>query len=68
MKLEISGVTSVAGEGTAIVLKADNRNATNSLKEPTNVVPATEKVTGLGTNFTRSYPPCSITILELMTK
>ncbi len=67
-KVEISGVNSIAKEGTATVLKADNRDATNSLNEPNKVVPVTEKVRGLGTSFTRSYPPCSITILELEAK
>ena len=67
-KVEISGVNSIANEGTATVLKADNRDATNSLNEPNKVVPITEKVTGLRASFTRSYPPCSITILELDAK
>ena len=67
-KIEINGVTSIADEGTATVLKADNRDATNSLETPQNVVPTTDKTTGLGTSFTRSFPPCSITILELSAK
>jgi len=66
--VEITGVSSVADAGTATVLKADNRDATNSLEDPKHVVPTTEPVTGLSTNFTRSYPPCSITILELTAK
>ena len=65
VKLEISGVNSIAGKGTATVLKADNRDTTNSLDDPKKVVPTTETVDGLGTRFTRTFPPCSITILEL---
>ena len=68
LAIEIAGVSSIANEGTATVLKADNRDVTNSLNDPKHVVPATETVTGLGTSFTRSYPPCSITILELTAK
>ena len=68
VKVEISGVSSIADEGTATVLKADKRDATNSLKEPENVVPATAIINGLGTSFTRTFPPCSITILELQAK
>jgi len=64
----IAGVSSIADAGTATVLKADNRDATNSLEDPKHVVPTTEPVTGLSTNFTRTYPPCSITILELTVK
>ena len=66
--VEISGATSVAAKGSAIVLKADKLDDTNSLLEPTKIVPVTEKVKGLGTNFTRTFPPYSITILALKTK
>ena len=68
VKVDISGVNSIADAGMATVLKAANREATNSLQEPAKVVPVTEKVNDLGTSFTRSYPPCSITILELSAK
>jgi alpha-N-arabinofuranosidase len=68
VKIEISGASSVADEGTVTVLKADNRDATNSIDDPKRVVPVTEKVNGLGASFTRSFPPCSITILELTVK
>jgi alpha-N-arabinofuranosidase len=66
--IEISGVKSVTSKGTAIVLQAKNHNETNSLKDPKHVVPETEKVKGLGTSFTRTFPPCSITVLELNAK
>ena len=68
VKIEINGVNSIADEGTATVLKAENRDATNSLGEPMKVVPATEKVSGLSASFTRTFPSCSITILELQAK
>ena len=68
VKIEISGVKSVAAEGIATVLKADNRDATNSLNDPQHVVPVTDNVSGLGASFTRTFPPCSITILELDAK
>ena len=68
VKIEISGVTSVEPEGTAIVLKADSPNDTNSIDEPTKIVPVTGTVEGLGADFTREFPPYSITILELKAK
>jgi len=64
-RVEISGVSTVADTGTAVVLKADNRDATNSIDDPQRIVPTAETVTGLGVSFTRSYPRCSITILKL---
>jgi alpha-N-arabinofuranosidase len=68
VKIQISGVTTVEPEGTAIVLKADSPNDTNSIDEPTKIVPVTETVEGLGADFTREFPPYSITVLKLNTK
>ncbi len=68
VQVEISGVTSVADQGSAIVLKADKLDDTNSLIEPKKIIPVTEKATGLGASFTRTFPPYSITILELSAK
>jgi alpha-N-arabinofuranosidase len=68
VKIEVNGVKSVSAKGTAIVLQAKNRTETNSLKDPKHVMPVTEKVNGLGSSFTRTFPPCSITVLELQSK
>jgi len=67
VKIQISGAASVAAEGEAIVLKANSPEDTNSIQEPDKIVPATEKVEGLGTDFTRDFPPYSITVLKLKT-
>ena len=68
VKIEINGVKSVSSKGTATVLKAAKREETNSIKDPKHIVPETETVRGLGASFTRTFPPCSITILELRSK
>jgi alpha-N-arabinofuranosidase len=65
VKITISGAAAVEPEGTATVLKANSPDDTNSVQEPTRIVPVTEKADGLGTDFTREFPPYSITILEL---
>ncbi len=67
VKIEISGAPAVEAEGEAVVLKANSPDDTNSIQEPDKVVPVTEKVDGLGTDFTREFPPYSITVLELRT-
>jgi alpha-N-arabinofuranosidase len=66
--IQISGTTAVEAQGTAIVLKADKPDDTNSIQEPTKIVPVTETADGLGTDFTREFPPYSVTILELKAK
>ncbi len=68
VQIEISGVAAVAAKGRATVLKADKLDDTNSLEQPTKIVPVMETVSGLSARFTRSFPPYSITILELKTK
>jgi len=68
VRVQISGVGSVAAQGSATVLKADKPDDTNTIQKPTKIVPAVENVDGLGTDFTRGFPPYSITILELKAK
>jgi len=68
VKIQISGAAAVEAEGTAIVLKADRPDDTNSIQEPARIIPVTKKVDGLGTEFTREFPPYSITVLELKAK
>ena len=41
---------------------------TNSITETTKIIPVTTSVDGLGSSFTREFPPYSITILELRGK
>jgi alpha-N-arabinofuranosidase len=66
--VKISGANNVAASAEAIVMSASSPNDTNSLQEPKKIVPVTANVDGLGADFTRDFPPYSITILELKTK
>jgi len=68
VRIQISGASAVEAEGRAVVLMANSPDDTNSIQEPTKIVPVTEKVDGLGIDFTREFPPYSITILELKAK
>jgi alpha-L-arabinofuranosidase len=65
VRVEIAGVKSVVATGTAITLSSANPTDTNSITEPTKIVPVTTKVSGLGSTFTRELAPYSITVLEL---
>ena len=68
VRVQISGVSTVEAGGQALVLKAGSPDDTNSIQEPKKIIPVVEKVAGLGTDFTRDFPPYSITILELKAK
>jgi alpha-L-arabinofuranosidase len=62
--LNIAGVTNVSATATATVLSAATTTAANSITSPTAVVPVTSAVSGLGTNFSYTFPGYSITILQ----
>ena len=68
VRIQISGAPSIEAAGTATVLKAGSRDDTNTILEPEKIVPVSESVDGLGADFTREFPPFSITVLELKTK
>ena len=65
VKVSISGLTSIAPAGKTITLSSASINDTNSITDPHKVEPVTADVTGLGTEFTRTVPANSVTILEL---
>lgn len=65
--VQIAG-TQIRPEGEAVVLKANSPEDTNSIEKPRNIVPQTEEVHDLSANFTRVFPPYSITVLKLKTK
>jgi alpha-N-arabinofuranosidase len=66
--VELTGIKKVARTGHAIVLKAASPDDTNSIEQPTNIVPVATTMHGLGKQFTKVLPPYSITILELAAK
>ena len=68
IQVEIKGAANINPEGEAEVLHGGSLDDTNSITEPTKVVPHTEKVTGLGARFTREFPAYSVTVLKVRTK
>jgi alpha-N-arabinofuranosidase len=47
------------------VLTSPNPLDTNSINDPTKIVPVTMKISGLGASFTRDFAPYSINILKI---
>ncbi|MBW8891637.1 MAG: hypothetical protein JF617_05555, partial [Burkholderiales bacterium] len=68
VQVDLAGAAKVAAEGKAIVLASANKEDTNTIAEPTKVVPVTSKASGLGTQFSYSFAPYSVTVLVLSTK
>ena len=63
--ISISGLSSVAPGGRTVTLSASSPEETNTVMEPNKIAPVTADVTGLGSDFTRTFPPYSIAVLEL---
>jgi len=68
VQVDLAGAGKVAAEGKAIVLSSARKEDTNSIAEPTRVMPVTSKASGLGKQFSYSFAPYSVTVLVLSTK
>jgi alpha-L-arabinofuranosidase len=66
--ITLDGVTSVAPKGTEIVIHSDNSKDTNSITDPTKIIPITSDLTGLTPTFTHTFLPYSVTILRIPTQ
>jgi alpha-N-arabinofuranosidase len=64
----ISGASSIDPAGRMITLSASSPADTNSISDPTRIVPVTSSVDGLSSDFTKTMPPYSVTILEIQSK
>ena len=65
--VKITGANNVVSSAEAAIMSASSPDDTNSIQEPTKIVPVTSNVDGLGADFTRAFPPYSITVLQLKT-
>ncbi len=66
--ITLSGVTAVEPSGQAVTMSGSGPTDTNSITDPVRIVPVTTKVDGLSANFTRTFPPYSISVLEVKAK
>lgn len=67
VSVNLNGIRSVAASATLIELAADP-TATNSMAEPTSVVPVTRQVGGVALSFKHTFAPYSISVLRLSAK
>ncbi len=64
LKVEIKGVTGLASKASVITL-GGNPEDTNSITQPTKVLPIKSTVSGLTPEFTYTMPPHSIVVITL---
>jgi alpha-N-arabinofuranosidase len=65
VNIRLKGVTNVHGEGKVISLRGSGPSDTNSITEPTRIVPMTEALKNVTPSFDYTFPGWSITVLEL---
>jgi alpha-N-arabinofuranosidase len=63
--ISLTGIAKVKSEGTLVVIKGAKPDDTNSITEPTKIVPVTSKLKGAGLNFKQKLAPYSVNILKL---
>jgi alpha-N-arabinofuranosidase len=65
VRINLNGVTAVSPDGLSVVLTSPDPLDTNSITEPTKIVPVITKIGGFGASFTRNFSPYSINILKI---
>ena len=68
IKINIDGVVKVSPEATMVVIKSDKPDDTNTITDPKKIVPVTTTVKKLGKSFQQSFPPYSVTVLQIQTR
>ncbi len=68
LDIKLTGANSVQSAGTLISLSATTPDETNTISNPTKIVPVQSALRNTGTNFRHELPPYSIQVLELSLK
>jgi len=68
IQVNLQGISNLLGNATAIVIKGDKPEDTNSITNPEKIVPVKTIINGMKQNFEHLLPPYSVTILQLQTK
>ncbi len=63
--IRIQGDTRIAPQGRATLLTSANDTDENSFDEPKRVVPVAKDISGLAATFNHTFPPHSVTVLQL---
>jgi alpha-L-arabinofuranosidase len=65
VKIVLGGLTKIQEEGQVITLSAGSPEDTNSITEPTKIVPVSSPLKNVASTFSYTFPAYSITVLEL---
>lgn len=68
IKINLDGAAKVSPRATIVVIKSDKPTDTNTISEPQKIVPLTSTVNGLRKTFRQSFPPYSVTVMQIQTR
>lgn len=68
VQISLAGVPTVVPTGLASVLTSASSTDTNTLTDPVHIVPALTTVGGLSQNFSYTFAPLSVTVLQIQTQ
>jgi len=65
VNIALDGAMGLASTGKAITLSAIKPDETNSIKDPKHLIPIESEITGIGSRFSYTFPPYSVSVLQL---
>jgi alpha-N-arabinofuranosidase len=68
VRIDLAGAASVEPTGTAIVLAGSSPTDTNTLADPTHIVPVSAALEGVSSSFSHTFPAYSLSVLVLQTR
>ena len=68
IKINLDGAVKVSPDATIVTIKSDKPDDTNTINEPEKIVPVTTTVKGLRKNSQQTFPPYSVTVMQIQTQ
>jgi alpha-N-arabinofuranosidase len=68
LQVNVQGAGKVVAQGRSVTIGSGAADDTNSITEPTKVVPVTADEKGFGKRFKHRFPPYSVTVLQVQVK
>ena len=68
MAITLDGAPQIAKQGSLVTLTGTNPSETNTIRNPTRIVPVTTPFGAAGTHFNHTVPPFSVQVIALSTK
>jgi alpha-N-arabinofuranosidase len=65
MEIKLTGASQVQSLGKLVTLTARGPEQTNTIKDPNRIIPVESTFDGAGTDFHHTFPPDSITVMDL---